>query len=157
MVFTATDVLVPGAPAPVSFSARRGEILGFAGLIGAGRTELMQTIFGVTPALGGDMTLGGKPFAPATPRDAIDAGVFLVPEDRKRHGLVLPMSVAENTTLPNVGQLARWGTLDRATERRIAETQVGPPAHQDPDGRCSRWSISRAATSRRSCSPSGSR
>ena len=84
----------------------------------------MQTIFGVTPALGGTMTLGGVPFAPATPRDAIDAGVFLVPEDRKRHGLVLPMSVAENTSLPNVERLARWGMLDRDAERRMAETQV---------------------------------
>ena len=123
-VFTARDVMVPGAPAPISFSVRRGEILGFAGLVGAGRTELMQTIFGVTPAQSGAMTLGGVPFAPAKPRDAIVAGVFLVPEDRKRHGLVLPMSVAENTTLPNVGRLARWGTLDRLAERRIADTQA---------------------------------
>ena len=124
VVFTASDVLVPGAPAPISFAVRRGEILGFAGLVGAGRTELMQTIIGVTPADSGEMTLGDLPFAPATPRDAIDAGMFLVPEDRKRHGLVLPMSVAENTTLPNVGRLARWGTLDRVAERRIAQTQV---------------------------------
>jgi ribose transport system ATP-binding protein len=124
VVFTANGVLVPGAPAPISFSVRRGEILGFAGLVGAGRTELMETIFGVTPAHGGDMTLGDVRFAPATPRDAIDAGVFLVPEDRKRHGLVLPMSVAENATLPNVRRLARWGTLDHAAERLIAETQV---------------------------------
>ena len=118
------DVLVPGARAPVSFEVRRGEILGFAGLVGAGRTELMQTIFGVTPAIGGRMTLGGAPFAPRTPRNAIDAGVFLVPEDRKRHGLVLPMSVAENTTLPSVGRLARWGRLDRAAERRVAEAET---------------------------------
>jgi ribose transport system ATP-binding protein len=124
VMFDARDVQVPGAPAPVSFSARRGEILGFAGLVGAGRTELMHTIFGVTPAPAGEMTLGGAPFAPASPRDAIDAGVFLVPEDRKRHGLVLDMSVAENTTLPSVQRLARWGALDRAAERKIAETQA---------------------------------
>ena len=84
----------------------------------------METIFGVTPALGGTMTLDGAPFAPRTPRDAIDAGVFLAPEDRKRHGLVLPMSVAENTSLPNVERLARWGMLDRAAERKMAETQA---------------------------------
>jgi len=124
VVFTARGVVVPGAPAPISFSVKRGEILGFAGLVGAGRTELMQTIFGVTPAHGGEMTLGDVRFAPANPRDAIDAGVFLVPEDRKRHGLVLPMSVAENATLPNVGRLARWGTLDHVAERQIAQTQV---------------------------------
>ena len=124
VVLDVKEVVVPGARTRVSFSARRGEILGFAGLVGAGRTELMQTIFGITPALGGGMTLDGAPFAPRSPRDAIDAGVFLVPEDRKRHGLVLPMSVAENTTLPSVERLVRWGMLDRTAERRLAVAQV---------------------------------
>jgi len=124
VVLEVTDLVVPGARTRVSFSARRGEILGFAGLVGAGRTELMQTIFGITPALGGSMTLQGARFAPRTPRDAIDVGVLLVPEDRKRHGLVLPMSVAENTTLPSVERLAHWGRLDRAAERRLAEQQA---------------------------------
>lgn len=124
VVLEVKDIAVPGARGRISFSAARGEILGFAGLVGAGRTELMQTIFGITPPEGGEMTLGGAPFDPRTPRDAIDAGVFLVPEDRKRHGLVLPMSVAENTTLPNVAELARWGTLNRGAERQVAETQA---------------------------------
>jgi ribose transport system ATP-binding protein len=124
VTFEARDLVVPGARTRVCFSARRGEILGFAGLVGAGRTELMQTIFGVTPALGGGMTVDGAPFAPAAPRDAIDAGVLLVPEDRKRHGLVLQMSVAENTTLPSVRRIARWGVLDRAAERLLAEQQA---------------------------------
>jgi ribose transport system ATP-binding protein len=123
-IFEARDVRVPGGRAPVSFAVARGEILGFAGLVGAGRTELMQTICGVTPAESGVMTLGGAPFTPRTVRDAIDKGVFLVPEDRKRHGLVLPMSVAENITLPNVEHLAHCGTLDRAAERRVAETHA---------------------------------
>ena len=124
IVLEVTDLVVPGARTRVTFSVRRGEILGFAGLVGAGRTELMQTIFGITPALGGTMRLGGTPFAPRRPREAIDAGVFLVPEDRKRHGLVLPMSVAENTTLASVERYARHGMLDRAAERRVAETQA---------------------------------
>jgi ribose transport system ATP-binding protein len=123
-VLTVRNLVVPGSRARISFSAGRGEILGFAGLVGAGRTELMHTLFGITPAARGEMTLAGSPFAPRTPRDAIDAGVLLVPEDRKRHGLVLPMSVAENTTLPSVGRLARWGRLDRRAERRVAEAQV---------------------------------
>jgi ribose transport system ATP-binding protein len=129
-------VLVPGAPEGVSFTARRGEILGFAGLVGAGRTELMETIFGVAPARGGAMTLEGRPYAPLCARDAIDRGVFLAPEDRKRHGLVLPMSVAQNTSLPNVASYNRWGWLDRVTERRVAEEQVArlrtktPSIHQ---------------------------
>jgi ribose transport system ATP-binding protein len=70
------------------------------------------------------MVLGGQPFAPRRPRDAIRRGVYLAPEDRKRHGLVLPMSVAENTSLPNVGGYNRWGWLDRAAEKRVAETEV---------------------------------
>ncbi len=118
------NLVVPGAPAPVSFSARKGEILGFAGLIGAGRTELMEAIFGVTPALAGLMMLDGKPYRPVRPRDAIDAGVYLAPEDRKRHGLVLPMSIAENTSLPNVSSYSRLGWLNRKMEQQVAERGV---------------------------------
>ncbi|MGK3961510.1 sugar ABC transporter ATP-binding protein [Sorangium sp. So ce118] len=123
-VLVVEGLVVPGAPAPVSFSAERGEILGFAGLVGSGRTELMQTIFGVTPALSGRMTLEGREFAPRVPRDAIDRGVYLAPEDRKRHGLVLPLSIAENTSLPDIGNYNRWGLLDRTKERRVAESEV---------------------------------
>jgi ribose transport system ATP-binding protein len=118
------DLVVPGAPDRASFTARKGEILGFAGLIGAGRTELMEAIFGVTPALSGRMKLDGKPYLPNQPRQAIDAGVYLAPEDRKRHGLVLPMSVAQNTSLPNVASYAAFGWLDRKTEREVAENGV---------------------------------
>ena len=123
-VLTVDSLRVPGTRAGVSFSARPGEILGFAGLVGSGRTELMETIFGVRPAEAGTMTLAGRPFAPRSPRDAIAGGVYLAPEDRKRHGLVLPMSVAENTSLPSVGAYNRWGWLDRATERRVAAAEV---------------------------------
>jgi ribose transport system ATP-binding protein len=118
------ELLVPGAPDPVSFSARQGEILGFAGLIGAGRTELMESIFGVTPARSGEMRLDGKGYHPARPRDAIAAGVYLAPEDRKRHGLVLNMTVAENTSLPNVASYAAFGWLNRKTEQQVAEEGV---------------------------------
>ncbi|HEY2407883.1 MAG TPA: sugar ABC transporter ATP-binding protein [Polyangiaceae bacterium] len=124
VVLDVRDLVVPGAPAGVSFDARRGEILGFAGLVGSGRTELMEAIFGVTPARSGSMTVEGRPFSPRRPRDAIRRGVYLAPEDRKRHGLVLPMSVAENTSLPSVGERTRFGLLDRSAERRIAEAEV---------------------------------
>jgi ribose transport system ATP-binding protein len=123
-VLVVEDLLVPGARAGVSFTLRAGEILGFAGLVGSGRTELMCTVFGVTPALGGRMTLANDPYLPAHPREAIASGVFLAPEDRKRHGLVLPMSIAENTSLPNIANYARFGWLDRATEREVAEKEV---------------------------------
>jgi ribose transport system ATP-binding protein len=135
-VLVVDDLLVPGAPQGVSFVALRGEILGFAGLVGAGRTELMETIFGVTRRISGTMTLEGRAFLPLSPRDAIARGVYLAPEDRKRHGLVLPMSVAQNTSLPNIASYNRWGLLDRAKERTIAEAEVArlhtrtPSIHQ---------------------------
>jgi ribose transport system ATP-binding protein len=118
------NLLVPGAFARVSFSAQRGEILGFAGLVGSGRTELMQAIFGAVPAISGSMRLNGQPFAPRTPKDAIRQGVCLAPEDRKRHGLVLPMSVARNTSLPSIHRYARKGFIDRKEERRVALAEV---------------------------------
>ena len=121
VVLEVRDLLVQGAPHGVSFEAHRGEILGFAGLIGSGRTELMQAIFGALPALGGELRLAGKAFRPSTCRSAIDAGVFLAPEDRKRHGLVLPLSVAQNVSLPGIARLARFGWLDRREEQRLAQ------------------------------------
>jgi ribose transport system ATP-binding protein len=123
-VLEVVDLLIPGTPHRASFTARKGEILGFAGLIGAGRTELMESIFGVTPPLSGKMKLAGKDYKPSSPRDAIDAGVYLAPEDRKKNGLVLPMTVAQNTSLPNVGSYAAFGWLDRKTEQHVAEQGV---------------------------------
>ena len=117
------NLLVPGATTGASFTARRGEIVGFAGLVGSGRTELMEAIFGVTRALGGRMLLDGQPYAPRSPREAIRAGVYLAPEDRKRHGLVLPMTIAQNTSLPNIGNYKPRGWLNRATERRVAQRE----------------------------------
>ncbi|HEX8912236.1 MAG TPA: sugar ABC transporter ATP-binding protein [Humisphaera sp.] len=123
-VLEVRDLLVPGAPAGVSFTARAGEVLGFAGLVGAGRTELMEAVFGVRPAVGGTMLLDGEPYLPKSSRAGIARGVYLAPEDRKRHGLVLPMTVAQNTSLPDVGSYGRWGWLSRGRERRVARTEV---------------------------------
>ncbi|HVZ86637.1 MAG TPA: sugar ABC transporter ATP-binding protein [Polyangia bacterium] len=135
VVLEVKDLVVPGAPAGVSFSARRGEILGFAGLVGAGRTELMTAVFGVTPARAGTMMLEGAPFAPRNARDAIHRGVYLAPEDRKHQGLVLPMSITENTTLPNLPAYSRWGRLDAGAERRVAEAEVARMATRTPSVR----------------------
>ena len=132
-VLTVENVVVPGATEGVTFNARRGEILGFAGLVGAGRTELMQVLFGVDPALAGRMTLNGAAYAPRSPRGAIDAGVYLAPEDRKRHGLVLPMSVAQNTSLPDIGHYSPGGWLNRSEERRVAEGEVKRMRIKTPD------------------------
>jgi ribose transport system ATP-binding protein len=97
----------------VSLDIRQGEILGLAGLIGAGRTELARTVFGIDPPRGGSIELDGEEIEIAAPRDAIERGIFLVPEDRKRSGLLLDVSIAENIALPGLPGYAAAGLVDR--------------------------------------------
>ncbi|MEZ0266086.1 MAG: sugar ABC transporter ATP-binding protein [Phycisphaerae bacterium] len=109
----------------LSFALRAGEVVGVAGLVGAGRTEMLETLFGVTPAVGGTVRVDGADVTPRTPRQAIRAGVALVPEDRKQQGLVLEMSVRENASLPSLGRQARGGAvLNFAAERRTSADVV---------------------------------
>ena len=91
----------------ISIEVRGGEILGLAGLVGSGRTELARTVFGIDPLLAGSLKLNGEPIVIRTPREAIDRGIFLVPEDRKRAGLLLDDSIAGNISLPNLRSYAR--------------------------------------------------
>jgi len=102
---------VVGASGPVSLTVRRGEILGLAGLVGAGRTELIEGIFGVRRSTAGTVTVGGQYVRRQQPAAAIRQGMALVPEDRKRSGAVLGMSVLENATLPRLGQFSVAGWL----------------------------------------------
>ncbi len=118
------SLVVPGSRGGVSFQARRGEILGFAGLVGSGRTELMQVIFGVDQALGGCIRLEGRPFSPHSPADAIRKGIYLAPEDRKLHGLVLSMGLDRNISLPDIANYRPRWWLQRGQERRVAREQV---------------------------------
>jgi ribose transport system ATP-binding protein len=104
----------------VSFSLHRGEILGVAGLLGAGRTELARVIAGADVPEAGRISIGGAPARLRNPRDAIRAGIGLVPEDRKRQGLVLPQSVAANLSLPQLARLGRAGIVSRVRERQLA-------------------------------------
>ena len=124
-VLQAREIISPAySTIPVSFEVRAGEIVGIAGLVGAGRTELLQTIFGVTPALDGELELDGKSFRPQCPADAINAGIALAPEDRKQHGLVLPMTVRENSSLPSLERDQTKGFLNQEAELKISEKAV---------------------------------
>ncbi|MGD0089146.1 MAG: sugar ABC transporter ATP-binding protein [Planctomycetota bacterium] len=108
----------------LSFSVARGEILGFAGLVGAGRSEMAQAIFGVDRPLGGEVLLDGLPVPINSARDAIAAGIYLIPEDRRHFGLVTSMTVRENITLPGLRALAYLGLVRRGREAELAERQV---------------------------------
>jgi len=107
----------------VSFEARRGEVLGVAGLIGAGRTEVARALFGVEPRLAGSVELDGAPLEIRSPRDAVRRGIYLVPEDRRRQGLVLEMAIRSNVTLASSGRFARFGLIRPAAERDAASRQ----------------------------------
>jgi rhamnose transport system ATP-binding protein len=104
----------------VTFHVRAGEIFGLAGLVGAGRTELAETLFGLKPADAGTVRIGGVDCAIQTPGDAIRAGIAYVPEDRRRHGAVGEMPVRANTTLAILKRISRRAWLDFARERTIA-------------------------------------
>jgi ABC-type sugar transport system ATPase subunit len=96
----------------VSFKLRKGEVLGFAGLVGSGRTEVMRAIFGADPVISGEIKLGGKTVSFKTPKDAIDHGIALCPEDRKEQGLVLWRSIEDNVCMPVLDKLRKWPFLD---------------------------------------------
>ena len=104
----------------VRLEVRAGEILGLAGLVGAGRTELARVLFGLTPADAGEIRLGGKSVAIDTPARAVALGIAYVPEDRRRHGVILEMSVAANATLATLGSIAPTGLIDFGRERALA-------------------------------------
>jgi ribose transport system ATP-binding protein len=104
----------------ISFNVGRGEVLGVAGLIGAGRTEVAQALFGVEPALGGRIRLDGKELKISSPQEAIGKGFCLIPEDRRNLGLITSWTVRENTTLASLTSYASGGLVDFAAENRAA-------------------------------------
>ena len=108
----------------ITLTVRRGEILGIAGLVGSGRTELARTIFGLTPADSGTIRVNGAEIRIKSPADAIRAGLAYVPEDRRQHGVVLEMSVAANASLASLNAVSRRGLIDRGRERALAQDYV---------------------------------
>jgi rhamnose transport system ATP-binding protein len=94
--------------------------LGVAGLVGSGRTQLAETIFGLTPADSGDIAIGGKLVSVRSPGDAIHHGIGYVPEDRRRHGVILELPIAANTSLANLKGVSHAGLIDAAAEDKMA-------------------------------------
>lgn len=109
----------------ISFSLREGEILGIVGLVGAGRTELMHSLFGLTRPDSGKIRLFGEEVTIKTPRDAISKGIAYVTEDRKGEGLVLPMGVDQNITLPSLKGLTKAGFMQPQLEKAVVNEQIG--------------------------------
>lgn len=108
----------------VSFSLRAGEILGLAGLVGSGRTELAEALFGLRPLDSGRVLLRGNAVTIRTPAEAIALGLAYVPEDRPRHGLIPPMSIAANTTLARLQRVSRAGWMDFGREAELSARLV---------------------------------
>ena len=122
-----TSLSVPGRVADISFALREGEILGIAGLVGAGRTEILRAIAGAEPGATGRITLDGRErplFRSA--RAAVRAGISLVPEDRKLQGIVPLLPGDANVVLTDLGSVSRWGFVQRRARRERAERVTGP-------------------------------
>lgn len=123
-VLEVRDLTLPGQYEHISFELHRGEILGMVGLIGAGRTELMHSLFGVTHPESGEIVLKGEKVEIKNPRDAINKGIAYVTEDRKGEGLVLPMSVHHNTTLASLQDFVSGFLLQKNKENQKVSEQV---------------------------------
>jgi ribose transport system ATP-binding protein len=105
----------------ISFNVRKGEILGFAGLVGAGRSEAAQAIFGVDAPIGGTVSLDGELIKISSARDAIRHGIYLIPEDRRHCGLILEVPIRENITLPALSRYASAGLIKNAAECQVSK------------------------------------
>lgn len=121
------DLVTPAWPRQkLSFSVRAGEIVGFAGLIGAGRTEMLRALFGIDKPLGGTITFDGQPLDAHDPQAVIGRGMALVPEDRKQHGLIVEMSVRHNIGLPGLrDHSGRGGWLNQPREDADTASMIG--------------------------------
>lgn len=113
-----------GGIADVDLEVRAGEIVGLAGLVGAGRTELARVLFGITPADRGEISLNGKPVRIRSPREAISHGIAYVPEDRRKHGVILEMAISANMTMASQGKFFPKGFLKFQRETETARNFI---------------------------------
>ena len=118
------DLSLSGVVEDISFDLHAGEILGIAGLVGSGRTELAQTIFGVTPATAGEIRIDGQPAKITSVREAIAAGIAYVPEDRGAHGLVRPQPLRENVSMAILDRLTKLMVVDTRREQSLATDAI---------------------------------
>ncbi len=123
-IFGVKGLVRNGSPKGLSFSLRRGEILGFAGLVGAGRSELLQAIFGIDAFESGQLVLEGKPVQIRNPREAIALGIGFVPEDRKLKGLMLGLAVKINVTIASLRNVSSRGVMRNGVERAAVESYI---------------------------------
>jgi rhamnose transport system ATP-binding protein len=117
--------LRPAGAAPIDFEVRAGEILGIAGLLGSGRSELLRAIFGADPVDGGHIEVDGKRVRPGDPRRAVQAGLGLLTEDRKQLGLLLQLSIRENASLAHLDEISRFWVVDKKRERGLVDQYLG--------------------------------
>ncbi|MCP4719823.1 MAG: sugar ABC transporter ATP-binding protein [Desulfobacteraceae bacterium] len=106
----------------IDFTLRKGEILGFYGLVGAGRSEMAQALFGITSVTRGEISINGKKIIVHNPKDAIKSGIAYVPEDRQLQGAILEMSIQENITLPQLEKVNQGVVLNRDREKKVSDT-----------------------------------
>lgn len=121
VVLEVKDLCHPTEFAHISFTLRKGEILGFYGLVGAGRTELMQALSGVSHPSSGEIVLNGRPVHFRQPADAISAGIVCVPEERQKQGAIIELPIAQNISLPQLNKLNPRGVLNDAREWQLAD------------------------------------
>jgi ribose transport system ATP-binding protein len=130
-ILAVTGLSRAGSFSNVSFSVKRGEIVGLFGLVGSGRTQVARCIFGADHITEGEIRLDGDRIHPASPRNAVDAGIALVTEDRKRDGLVMSCSIRDNASLAILQQVSRWGVIntrqrDGRVQSEVRELSVHP-------------------------------
>ncbi|MEO6533247.1 MAG: sugar ABC transporter ATP-binding protein [Pseudolysinimonas sp.] len=119
--------------ADVSFTVRAGEVVGLAGLVGSGRSEILETIYGARKATSGTVTVKGRMLKPGSVRAAVSSGMGLSPEERKSQGLLLEEPVFKNVTLATFARIARYGLLDEKRERAVSRTQIEALELRPPD------------------------
>ncbi|MFE2218238.1 sugar ABC transporter ATP-binding protein [Streptomyces canus] len=123
-VLSVRDLRPRGASQGISFDIKPGEILGLAGLVGSGRTEIARAIFGADRPDGGEIQVDGATVHIRSPKDAIRHGVAMIPESRQHDGLVLGRAVGENITLAHLDKVSRWGWVRRSKERRLVRSLI---------------------------------